>query len=87
MNAGVIRDDAEHWLTPGQAAALFNVNPKTVTRWAQAGKIGYITTVGGHRRYRSSEIHLLMRALHTIGKARLGADGASATPPTVDKRR
>ena len=44
-------------LTPGQVAELFNVNPKTVTRWARAGKITAIRTLGGHRRFKAEEIH------------------------------
>ncbi|MER3453475.1 MAG: MerR family DNA-binding transcriptional regulator [Acidimicrobiia bacterium] len=47
------RDDL---LTPAEVAALFRVNPKTVTRWARAGKITAIRTLGGHRRFRRSEI-------------------------------
>jgi excisionase family DNA binding protein len=43
-------------LTPAEVAALFRVNPKTVTRWARAGKISAIRTLGGHRRFRASEI-------------------------------
>ena len=43
-------------LTPAEVAALFRVNPKTVTRWARAGKITAIRTLGGHRRFRQSEI-------------------------------
>ena len=43
-------------LTPGQVAELFNVNPKTVTRWARAGKITAIRTLGGHRRFKAEEI-------------------------------
>lgn len=43
-------------LTPAEVAALFRVNPKTVTRWARAGKITAIRTLGGHRRFRASEI-------------------------------
>jgi excisionase family DNA binding protein len=35
---------------------MFRVNPKTVTRWARAGKISAIRTLGGHRRFRASEI-------------------------------
>src|SRR5688572_6268285 len=38
-------------LTPAEVAALFRVNPKTVTRWARAGKITAIRTLGGHRRF------------------------------------
>lgn len=44
-------------LTPAEVAALFRVDPKTVTRWAQAGKLTAVRTLGGHRRFRTSEIH------------------------------
>ncbi|MEU5992831.1 BldC family transcriptional regulator [Spirillospora sp. NPDC047418] len=47
-------------LTPAEVAALFRVDPKTVTRWAQQGKLSAIRTVGGHRRYRACEIHELL---------------------------
>jgi excisionase family DNA binding protein len=43
-------------LTPAEVAAMFRVNPKTVTRWARAGKISAVRTLGGHRRFRSDEI-------------------------------
>ena len=46
----------ETLLTPSEVAALFRVNPKTVTRWARAGKLTAIRTLGGHRRFRASEI-------------------------------
>ena len=48
--------DDETLLTPSEVAAMFRVNPKTVTRWARAGKISAIRTLGGHRRFRASEI-------------------------------
>ncbi len=48
--------DEEALLTPSEVAAMFRVNPKTVTRWARAGKISAIRTLGGHRRFRASEI-------------------------------
>lgn len=53
-------NDTEALLTPSEVAALFRVDPKTVTRWAQAGKISSIRTLGGHRRYRESEIKELL---------------------------
>ena len=40
----------ERLLTPGEVATLFRVNPKTVSRWAAAGRITAIKTPGGHRR-------------------------------------
>jgi excisionase family DNA binding protein len=49
-------DTPEALLTPSEVAALFRVNPKTVTRWARAGKLTAIRTLGGHRRFRISEI-------------------------------
>jgi excisionase family DNA binding protein len=48
--------DREQLLTPSEVAAMFRVNPKTVTRWARAGKISAIRTLGGHRRFKASEI-------------------------------
>jgi excisionase family DNA binding protein len=47
-------------LTPAEVAKLFRVDPKTVTRWAKAGKINPIRTLGGHRRYRKSEVLKLL---------------------------
>ena len=48
--------EAETLLTPREVADLFGVDPKTVTRWAKAGKLTSIRTLGGHRRYRKSEV-------------------------------
>jgi excisionase family DNA binding protein len=51
---------AEPLLTPAEVATLFRVDPKTVTRWAQAGKLTSIRTLGGHRRYREQEVRELL---------------------------
>jgi len=54
---------AEHeLLTPGEVAVLFRVDPKTVSRWARAGRISAIRTIGGHRRFRASEIQRFIEA-------------------------
>ena len=53
-------DTGDRLLTPGEVAALFRVDPKTVTRWAAAGRIGSIRTPGGHRRFRESEVKALL---------------------------
>ncbi len=50
----------ERLLTPSEVAALFRVDPKTVTRWAAAGRISSIRTPGGHRRFRESEVRTLL---------------------------
>jgi excisionase family DNA binding protein len=52
--------DVEVLLTPSEVASLFRVDPKTVTRWAKAGKLTPIRTLGGHRRYRRSEVQSLL---------------------------
>lgn len=44
--------DPDYLLLPAEVASIFRVDPKTVTRWAAAGKIQAIRTDGGHRRFR-----------------------------------
>ncbi len=53
-------NDHEKLLTPAEVAAMFRVDPKTVTRWAKAGKLTAIRTLGGHRRYLESEVSKLL---------------------------
>lgn len=59
----------EKLLTPAEVASLFRVDPKTVTRWAKAGKLTSIRTLGGHRRYKESEVKQLLKitSLNQIG--------------------
>ena len=64
----------EKLLTPSEVASLFRVDPKTVTRWAKAGKLTSIKTLGGHRRYRESEVKALLKIM--IG---------DSTPPSSTK--
>ena len=66
-------EDAKHLLTPKHAAAILQITPRTLARWAQSGRIGAAKTVGGHRRYRTSEIfaHRLART------TRNGVDGTA----------
>ena len=57
----------EALLTPAEVAALFRVDPKTVTRWAKAGKLSSIRTLGGHRRFRASEIRRCLEQMEREG--------------------
>jgi excisionase family DNA binding protein len=66
---GVV-DTGDRLLTPGEVAALFRVDPKTVTRWAAAGRIGSIRTPGGHRRFRESEVRALLEGDGVIEEMR-----------------
>jgi len=52
--------EQEVLLTPAEVAKMFRVDPKTVTRWAKAGKLTAIRTLGGHRRFRRSEVQALL---------------------------
>ena len=47
-------------LTPAEVARIFRVDPKTVSRWAIAGKISSVRTLGGHRRFYRSEVERAM---------------------------
>ncbi len=55
-----MNSEQEVLLTPAEVASLFRVDPKTVTRWAKSGKLTSIRTLGGHRRYRESEVKALL---------------------------
>lgn len=50
-------------LTPAEVARIFRVDPKTVTRWADSGKLHSIRTIGGHRRYRLEDLLPHLRPL------------------------
>jgi excisionase family DNA binding protein len=71
-------------LTPGEVAALFRVDPKTVTRWAAAGRIGSIRTPGGHRRFRESEVRALLEGEADFDQ--LGDEGMGMTHGGMNQR-
>ena len=58
--------EQEVLLTPAEVASLFRVDPKTVTRWAKAGKLTSIRTLGGHRRYKESEVKSLLNSISKL---------------------
>jgi len=55
--------EAEPLLTPAEVATMFRVDTKTVTRWAKAGKLTSIRTLGGHRRYKENEVRALLAGI------------------------
>ena len=67
--------NAEPLLTPAEVAAMFRVDPKTDTRWAKAGKLTSIRTLGGHRRYREAEVRGILNQSAQTGP------GQPARPP------
>ena len=79
-------------LTPSEVAAMFRVNPKTVTRWARAGKISAIRTLGGHRRFRASEIRRFLEQVEehearSEPQRRSESGGRARSAPTSRRRR
>jgi len=52
------------FLWSAEVAAIFQVSPKTVSRWAQDGLLPYQRTLGGHRRYPAAAIHQLAASLY-----------------------
>ncbi len=57
------QQDKKKFLSRSEVAALFRVSPNTVTRWAEAGKLPYCRTLGGHRRYEREVVEDLARTL------------------------
>jgi excisionase family DNA binding protein len=55
-----LRDEPK-LLTSPEVAVLFKVDPKTVARWAAAGKLASIKTPGGHRRYKETDVDELLK--------------------------
>lgn len=53
-------NEAPELLTPGEVASMFRVDPKTVSRWANAGVIPFFRTPRGHRRFPAAEIRALL---------------------------
>lgn len=64
-------------LTPAEVARIFRVNPTTVNRWASEGRLTFIRTPGGHRRYSREQITAILT----------GATGRPATPIKGRKRK
>jgi excisionase family DNA binding protein len=60
----LLEPSGDELLTPAGVAALLYVDPKTVTRWAVAGKLDAIRTPGGHRRYLKSDVLAILEGLH-----------------------
>ena len=51
------------YLHTAEVADLLHVSPKTVSRWAKEGKLPFLKTLGGHRRYPEAEIRDLAEGL------------------------
>lgn len=52
--------EPSRFLKPGEVAEAFNVNIRTIVRWAEAGELDYMRTLGGHRRYYRAQVNAIL---------------------------
>lgn len=63
LEAGLPDPGTKPYLRTGEVAELLHAAPKTVSNWAMQGKLPYARTLGGHRRYPTSQILTLAASL------------------------
>jgi excisionase family DNA binding protein len=51
------------YLRAAEVGQILSVSPKTVSRWAKEGKLPFMKTLGGHRRYPAANIRELAEQL------------------------
>lgn len=56
----------EQYLRTSEVALRLQVSPKTVARWAKEGRLPYLATLGGHRRFPCSAIEQLVGDLSSL---------------------
>jgi excisionase family DNA binding protein len=61
--SGKAAPDTPSYLHTAEVADILHVSPKTVSRWAKEGKLPFLKTLGGHRRYPAAEIRELANQL------------------------
>jgi excisionase family DNA binding protein len=61
--SGKAAAELPRYLHPAEVADILHVSPKTVARWAKEGKLPFLKTLGGHRRYPAAEIRQLANEL------------------------
>jgi excisionase family DNA binding protein len=58
------------YLRTAEVADILYVSPKTVSRWAKEGKLPFMKTLGGHRRYPEAKIRELASRRARPGRSR-----------------
>lgn len=59
-----VTQDGQVFLQTAEVASLLHVSPKTVNRWSKEGKLPFIRTLGGHRRFPENQIREIADAMH-----------------------
>ena len=65
------------WLSLGPASRLLGIDPDTLRRWADQGRVATWTTPGGHRRFERASIERLATGRRSHGGPLLATLGAS----------
>jgi len=65
-------------LSLGPASRLLGVDPDTLRRWADEGRIEAFTTAGGHRRFHRATVERILEARRHDATIRLASLGATA---------
>ncbi|HEV2249588.1 MAG TPA: helix-turn-helix domain-containing protein [Candidatus Limnocylindria bacterium] len=63
------------WLTLGEASRILGVDPDTLRRWADNGKVDVLKTPGGHRRFLRSSIEGMLPRPRQAARQSLTAMG------------
>ncbi len=72
------RDDT---ISPGEAARLLGVSPRTLRDWSKKGRLTFTLTLGGHRRYHRTDILFLRSAL----APRSGPTSSAGSPGEIQE--
>jgi excisionase family DNA binding protein len=59
------------YVTTAEAAKMLGKSPKTVSRWARAGRLPHFVTLGGHRRFPEEAIVEMAHQLDEQPKRRV----------------
>lgn len=71
------RSVADQPLSLGPASRLLGVDPDTLRRWADEGRIEAFSTVGGHRRFAQATVERILEARRHDATQRLATLGAT----------
>jgi excisionase family DNA binding protein len=75
VTTGAHRTADRRYLTRSSVARLFEVSPATVARWTREGKLPFVLTLGGQRRYRRERIVELIQRSGEERAEPLGMEG------------
>jgi excisionase family DNA binding protein len=69
--------ETRRWLSLGPASRLLGIDPDTLRRWADQGRVPAWTTPGGHRRFDRPALERLASSRHRPARRVLASLGAS----------